>query len=249
MKTTLGNRMKAYERVSEQVLVGRMPMIIRLDGKAFHAWTKRSGCMRPFDRQLMDLMAETMRYLCVQIDGALFGYTQSDEISILVRDDQSVDTIAWMGKRLQKVTSVSASLATYYFNANSPFESRVPAFFDARAFVLPENEVRNYFIWRQTDASTNSLSMLAQSLYTHKELQYKNQAQLQELCWQKGCNWNHLQTVEKRGSCVYWMEQQIVRPKGIANRRRLIIDREIPVFSSEKADAWWQQVLRDGSVL
>ena len=243
MKNTLSNRMKAYERVYDMALPGRLPMIIRLDGKAFHAWTKRVACERPFDHRLMDLMAETARYLCESISGAVLAYTQSDEISILVRDDIHHDSESWFGKRVQKVVSVSAALATYYFNAHSPFEVKAPALFDARVFVVPESDLRNYFIWRQEDASSNSLSMLAQSLYPHHMLQFKGAAELQELCWQKGRNWNHLATMEKRGTCVYRKIIESVRPMGVARRRKWMIDREIPRFASSDADDWWNDVL------
>ena len=90
-----------------------------------------------------------------------------------MRDDQNLDTEAWFDKSLQKVVSLAVASATYWFNSSSLFDKKVPAFFDARAFVLPENEVRNYFIWRQEDATTNSLSMLAQSLYAHETLQHR----------------------------------------------------------------------------
>ena len=202
-RNALSDRMKEYERASELRLTRRLPMIIRLDGKAFHSWTKKVGCVRPFDHRLMDMMAGVTQYLCEGIAGAVLGYTQSDEISLLVRDDQNLDTEAWFDKRLQKVVSLAAASATYWFNSSSLFEKKVPAFFDARAFVLPENEVRNYFIWRQEDATTNSLSMLAQSLYAHETLQHRKWSDLQDLCWRKGQNWNDLETAEKRGVCVY----------------------------------------------
>lgn len=241
MKNDLGERMKAYERVSDLRLPGRMPLIVRLDGKAFHAWTKRVGCERPFDRRLMLLMAETARYLCENMSGAVLAYTQSDEISVLLRDDQRLTSEAWFGKRVQKMVSIAASLATYYFNAHAAFDVASPAFFDARVFVLPEGEVRNYFVWRQEDAAANSLAMLAQSLYAHEALQFKSAAELHELCWQKGRNWNLLATMEKRGICVYRKEMEVVRPKGIARRKRFVIDCEIPRFTSAEAVAWWAQ--------
>ena len=242
-KNNLGERMKEYERASDVKLTRRLPMIIRLDGKAFHSWTKKSGCVRPFDHRLMDMMAALTQYLCENIGGAELGYTQSDEISILVRDDQNIDTDAWFDKRLQKVVSVATSLATYWFNANNLFEKKEPAFFDARAFVLPESEVRNYFIWRQEDATTNSLSMLAQSLCRHNELQNKKWAELQEMCWQKGRNWNDLEVVEKRGACIYRHEVEVSGRDGPVKRMKFFIDRNIPIFTSPDADAWWSALV------
>lgn len=245
-KNSLGDRMKEYERTSDAKLVRRLPMIVRLDGKAFHSWTKKTGCVRPFDHTFIEMMMGLAQYLCENIGGAELAYGQSDEISILVRDDQNINTGAWFDKRLQKVVSIVASMATYWFNANNAFERKFPAFFDARAFILPEDEVRNYFIWRQEDATANSLSMLAQSLYKHGELQRKKWAELQEMCWQKGCNWNNLDSVEKRGFCVYRQEVHVKRSKGVGVRMKFVIDRDIPVFASQDADGWWGRFQRNG---
>ena len=214
-KNSLGDRMKEYERTSDTKLVRRLPMIVRLDGKAFHSWTKKSGCVRPFDHTF-----------------------------ILVRDDQNIDTDAWFDKRLQKVVSIVASMATYWFNANNAFEKKLPAFFDARAFILPEHEVKNYFIWRQEDATTNSLSMLAQSLYRHGELQHRKWAELQDMCWQKGHNWNNLETVEKRGFCVYRREVVVDGRQGPVTRMKFLIDRDIPIFTSPDSAEWWSRFLK-----
>ena len=145
-KNGLGDRMKEYERTSDAKLVRRLPMIVRLDGKAFHSWTKKTGCVRPFDHTFIDMMAGLAQYLCENIGGAELAYGQSDEISILVRDDQNIDTDAWFDKRLQKVVSIVASMATYWFNANNAFEKKLPAFFDARAFIQPEHEFNQLFI-------------------------------------------------------------------------------------------------------
>ena len=243
-KNSLGDRMKEYERTSDTKLVRRLPMIVRLDGKAFHSWTKKSGCVRPFDHTFIDMMSGLAQYLCENIGGAELAYGQSDEISILVRDDQNIDTDAWFDKRLQKVVSIVASMATYWFNANNAFEKKLPAFFDARAFILPEHEVKNYFIWRQEDATTNSLSMLAQSLYRHGELQHRKWAELQDMCWQKGHNWNNLETVEKRGFCVYRREVVVEGRQGPVTRMKFLIDRDIPIFTSPDSAEWWSRFLR-----
>ena len=240
-ESSLGNRMKEYERASEVRLTRRLPMIVRLDGRAFHSWTKKSGCVRPFDHDLMAMMAGLAKYLCEEIGGAVLGYTQSDEVSILVRDDQTIDAQAWFDKRLQKVVSLAAALATYWFNANNAFGRKFPAFFDARAFNLPEGEVRNYFVWRQEDATTNSLSMLAQSLYAHGELQGKKWSDLQEMCWKKGRNWNDLETAEKRGVCVYKQDVVVNGKCGPVARRKFVLDREIPIFHSPDAEDWWRK--------
>lgn len=267
MKDSLGERMKElYEVSSQTTLVGRMPVIIRLDGKAFHTFTRK--CEKPFDGKLHNTMCLTMEFLCRNIQTAVFGYTQSDEISILLHPYKKLDTCSWYGNNVQKMTSVSASFATGYFNEiydwqkllddngeltlrnptlNGDFFIPTPiidklAFFDSRVFNIPEAEVANYFHWRQKDAERNSIQMLAQSLYSHKELDKKNSSDLQEMCFQKGYNWNDLDTWKKRGSAVYKKRQEHLY--GIEGTNKLypysaptygwFIDQDIPIFSQDR---------------
>jgi len=232
-KVTLGDRMKQYEACYDVHILRKVPLIVRLDGRAFHSWTRKSGCIRPFDEKLMALMAETTRFLCENVEGCVFGYTQSDEISLLLRDDQSRDAYAWFDKRLQKIVSLSAAMATCYFNAHNPYEKKFPAYFDSRAFALPAEDVRGYFIWRQNDASKNSLSMLAQSLYSHRELVGKQREALMDLCWQKGQNWDALPTPKKRGFAVRKRTVSVIGKFGPVERQKFVIDEDVPIFSSE----------------
>jgi tRNA(His) guanylyltransferase len=224
-RDSLGDRMKSYyEDVYRIKLTHRTPVIIRLDGKAFHTLTRR--CNRPFDTDFMTAMQLAALELIKQIQGAKIAYIQSDEVSILLTDFDKLDTSAWFDYNLQKMVSVSASIMTYYFNkcieitANDRINS--VGFFDARAFNIPESEVCNMFLWRQKDAERNSLSMLAQSLYSHRELQHKKSNDLQELCFQAGHNWNDLDTYKKRGSCIVYKNQSWQ------------IDWEIPIFSQDR---------------
>ena len=203
MKDSLGDRIKQYEECFNYKFTNRLPVIIRIDGKAFHTWTKKTKCIKPFDEKLINLMSNTTKYLCENISGCVLGYCQSDEISLCLINSQTNQTQSWFDNRIQKIVSVSSSLATYYFNTNNPFDNKIPALFDSRAFILPENEVVNYFIWRQRDATRNSISSLAQSLYSHKELMNKTSDEKQELCFQKGHNWNDLPVSNKRGVLVY----------------------------------------------
>jgi len=138
-------------------------------------------------------MNETMQFLCENIQGAKFGYTQSDEISIVMTDFDTLETDAWFGGNAQKIVSVAASMATAKFNhlANKTFVLKPLAFFDARTFTIPSrSEVVNYFVWRQKDAVRNSISGLAQSLFSQKELHGKNQEAMLEMCKEKGKDWN-----------------------------------------------------------
>lgn len=227
--TKLSERMKGYEKIFDNKIPNRMPIIIRLDGKTFHTFTR--GMTKPFDEGFMGTMIETMKYVCKNIQTTVFGYVQSDEISLLLFNYNKFETQPLFDNRIQKLTSVAASTATAFFNhyLDLPLDNLQK--FDARVFVLPEKEVVNYFLWRQQDAERNSINMLAQSLYSHKELQGKNNSELQELCFQKGKNWNDLETYKKRGTCTY---KNLVMDSGTEVRYDWYIDTEIPIFSQDR---------------
>ncbi|HPI81880.1 MAG TPA: tRNA(His) guanylyltransferase Thg1 family protein [Candidatus Paceibacterota bacterium] len=203
MKDDLGTRMKEqYENRTRYMLPRRTYTIIRLDGKAFHTFTR--GMKRPYDEDLMEVMDETTKYLCENIQGCQMAYTQSDEISLLLTDFDKITTDAWFDGNLQKMASVSASITTAKFNNLMHRRHLVDmdklAFFDARVFTIPDSiEVENYFIWRQKDAVRNSIAMTAQSLYSHKELNGKSSSEQQEMIFQKGQNWNDMPEGFKRG--------------------------------------------------
>ena len=189
-KDSLGDRMKGYENVSKSKLIGRMPVIIRIDGKAFHTWTRQLDDSNPFSDTMHNAMTRTTFSLVSNIQNAVFGYTQSDEISILLNDWKTLTTDQWFGGGLQKIASVSASMATAYFNKIISDEVGCfsPAMFDARVFNITREEVVNYFIWRQIDATKNSISMAAQSKYSSKELHKKNGNDKQEMLFQKAAD-------------------------------------------------------------
>ena len=210
-----------YEHRTRHFLPRRTYTIIRCDGKGFHGYTR--GCEKPFDHGLMDDMAETTKYLCENIQGACIGYTQSDEITIITTDFAKPQTSAWFDGNVQKITSVSASMATAKFNQlridRKLIEERVTdlgssidvedfrkfiyAHFDSRCFTIPDPvEVENGLIWRMQDATRNSIQMVARALASHKECDDKNQSELQELIHQRGQNWNDYPARCKRGTCV-----------------------------------------------
>ena len=200
----LAVRMKEYEDVSRFYLTRRLPMIIRIDGKAFHTYTR--GCEKPFDFNLIGAMIETATFLCGEIQGARLGYVQSDEISIFCQTYDNLGTEPWLGGCIQKIVSVAASLATSFFNKIAPVDNRT-ANFDARVFVLPHSEVTNYFIWRQQDWTRNSIEMLARAHFSHKQLHCVNNKQMQEMLFtQKGVNWSDLPNHLKNGVAVIEQE-------------------------------------------
>lgn len=209
---SLGDRMKKYEDAHRLYLPHRMPMVIRVDGKAFHSWT-RKNCTGVFDPMMHEAMIATTQALCKGIMGAKVGYTQSDEISIVVTDYDSLTTESWFGKNLQKVVSVAAAMATATFNATPKgCSAREPAMFDARAFVLPREEVTNYLLWRQQDAVRNSVQMLARATMSHRECHQLSCIKLKEALLQRGIVWEDLDPWKKCGTTVLRKTQKMFRP-------------------------------------
>jgi len=246
---SLGDRMKGYEHVSRTTLTKRTPVIIRIDGKAFHTWTKQLKNVDdslnddPFSDVMNHAMAETTELLVKNIQNAVFGYTQSDEISILLNDWKTLTTDQWFGNTIQKMASVSASMTTVYFNEACAGVSRrffAPAMFDARVFNLPKEEVTNYFVWRQQDATRNSINMLGQFYFSHKQLQGKNVGQVQDMlmAMDTPVNWNDCDTWMKRGTCVTrGARVPLFGNGGVVGYRPdtgIEIDREIPIFTAER---------------
>lgn len=181
-KSNLGMRMKRYEEVYKYKLVPRSYTIIRLDGRAFHTFTK--GLKKPFDKRVVDAMINTTFKLKSEIQGCKLAYVQSDEISLVLTDFDTHEMQPWFGNEVQKITSVSASIATSTFNAVSGID-RI-ANFDSRVFQVPSHtEVYNYILWRQQDAIRNSISACAQALYSPKQLNGKNQILMREMITDK----------------------------------------------------------------
>ena len=212
----LGKRMKGYEAVSKTVLMKRTPVAIRIDGKAFHTFTR--GFKKPFDNILIKSMQETMRYLCENIQGCVFGYCQSDEITLILTDYKTFDTAAWFDYEVQKLCSISASMATMAFNKffaknvyTTPYISdyyevytkaiEKGAMFDSRCFNISKEEVCNLVYWRQLDATRNAIQMVGQAYFSHKQLQNKSCAMIQEMLFQeKDINFNNYPVYLKRGT-------------------------------------------------
>ncbi len=227
MTDTLGDRMKEfYEDRTRYALPRRTYTVLRLDGKAFHTYTQ--NLKRPFDEQFMQDMDDTARFLCESVQGVRFAYVQSDEISLVLTDFEKPTTHAWFDGNIQKIVSISASLATARFNELRPGKL---AFFDSRVFTIPfQAEVENYFIWRQQDATRNSVSSVAQSLYPHKELMGKSNADKHEMIFQKGLNWNDFPARCKRGRVVVkesYLKEQAVRTRWVVA--------DVPVFTQDRA--------------
>lgn len=254
---SLKNRMLGYENVTNTRLTRRTPVILRLDMRSGHSFTK--GFDKPFDDVFITSMQQTMAYLCSNIQGCVLGYHQSDEITLVLIDYQSIDTDAWFDYRVQKLCSVTSSMATmafnkYFYENVNAFEScnyelglmddrkkelgniywdavEKGAMFDARCFNIPKEEVVNALIYRQQDCTRNSIQMLGQSEFSSKALHGKNQSQIQDmLMLELGINWNDLDTYKKRGSCC------IKETFYADNIERTIwkIDTNIPIFTQDR---------------
>ena len=255
----LANRMKEYEKRNQYYLQKRTPVAIRVDMRAGHTFTR--GFKRPFDYIFMKSMQETAKYMCENMGNAKFAYVQSDEITIILTDYDTLETDCWFNYRTDKLCSISASMATMAFNkyfeenvTNEVLEYKmVPhcveiqqeikeyhntliaaldkgAMFDARCFNIPKEEVTNLIYWRQLDATRNSIQMVGQANFSHKELQNKSCNNIQDMLHkQKGINWNDYPTVCKRGTAIVKVTIESER----INASSWIIDTEMPILKDE----------------
>ena len=271
---SIETRMRGYEYVTRTHLPRRIPAIIRVDGKAFHSFTK--GLRKPFDDFFRNIMQLTMQYMCENVQGCVFGYTQSDEISLLLTDYETIATDAWFDYTIQKMCSVAASMATLAFNKfwAEEFQAQIEhwereddgtmdeetekwvweylvntiqpklftAMFDARVFSIPKDEVCNYFIWRQQDATRNSIETVGQTYFSQKDLNGRSQNEIQEMLWQQhSINWNTYPIAYKRGVCCSKVlrETPMENPRNpgkeiVVARRKWVIDREPPIFTQDR---------------
>lgn len=262
----LGTRMKEfYESVPKTKLMRRTPVAIRIDGKAFHTFTR--GFSKPFDDILINTMQDTMKYLCKNIQGCVLGYTQSDEITLILVDYKRLNSSAWFDYEVQKMCSIAASMATMAFNKF--FESNVEkendsftaewldedtynpnykntklkdlwrvhnnalkngAMFDARCFNIPKEEVTNLVYWRQLDATRNSIQMVGQANFSHKELQGKSCEKIKEmLITEKEISWEDFRPMYKHGFCCI----KVTTETDGVTRSSWEIDKNIPLFVGE----------------
>ncbi len=247
VKDSLGTRMKEfYEAVPKTRLVRRTPVAIRIDGKAFHTFAKDFA--KPFDKVLMKSMQATMKYLCENIQGCVLGYTQSDEITLILVDYKNLNSSAWFDYEVQKLCSISASMATMKFNKefNKTAEDFIifnllnkdekdhidalnkarnkGAMFDARCFNIPKEEVTNLILWRELDAIRNSVEMVGHTYFTPSELHGKTCEDIKNmLMTEKNFDWENLPLDCQRGACC-------VRNKVSISGHAWMIDRYIPIF-------------------
>lgn len=206
VQDSLGDRMKEYEMQFAGVKAMKgLPLIARLDGRAFHTFTK--GLTRPYDQRLSDCMIETTKFL-VDETHAKIGYTQSDEISLVWYYDAKEAADYMFDGRIQKLTSILAALASVKFMKlvleKIPEKAMQVPVFDCRVWQVPTKEVAaDAFLWRELDATKNSISMAAHAYFPHNSLHGMNGSEKQERLWaEKGINWNDYPAFFKRGTYV-----------------------------------------------
>lgn len=217
--TSLGDRMKKYELSVGTTLLPRTPAIIRVDGKAFHTFTRKLTVeVEPanqfhFSERFHKVMSNTAAFTLRDIQNSMMSYKQSDEISFLLNDWKTHETQPWFGGNVQKIVSITAATVTPYFNyfwANEFADEDIGHLhvddlpkFDARVFNVPFADVDNYFIWRQRDAMRNSVNFIARKYLSHKSLQDLNSLEIKEkLLVDCGVTWDDYPLWEQRGSCT-----------------------------------------------
>lgn len=242
----LATRMKRYEQSYDFRVPPRTYVIVRLDGHGFSKYTKKMN--KPFDNVFSDAMDFTAAGLCERFTPK-FAYTQSDEISLILTDFENIEAQQIFDGKVQKICSLTAGVATARFNKylmaktvlNGKlmlFESDIMDFnmaeFDSRVYIIPDfREVYNYLVWRQQDCTRNSISMAAQSVYSHKDLEKKSSEMKQEMLFKKGINWNDYKTKYKRGTIIRKDVYEKDTPSGIVLRSKWS-SVETPVFTQDK---------------
>lgn len=203
----LSDRMKMYENLNKQYLMPNQYVLMRLDGRAFSNFTKRFF-KKPFDANFTSMMFDTMNYVVDNISGAIAGYVQSDEITILITDKMSKNQEGWFNYRVDKMCSIAASMASAFFNKefsnyldNTYYANQYPyPVFDCRVWQVPnKDEVKNVFLWRQRDCIRNSVLQYAQSFFSHKQMLNKNIDMLKDMIIENGNDWNNLNNDIKYG--------------------------------------------------
>ncbi len=252
IKESLGDRMKRFEKANKTKLNRDEPVIIRLDGQAFHTYT--AGFVKPFDEVLIAAMQYTMVRLCEGIMNVRIGYTQSDEITLVLLAGDKQESQLWFDGTADKIITISASMATAFFNEymdkikwmpekmrqdlfpGSKINMKKLAFFDSRAWNVPSHdEAMNCLLWRQRDCIKNSVSSLAQFHFSHRQLHKKNQDDMKNMLVELGHPWDDLPVFKQRGTCSV-KKRYIHRAEtgDVVERTKWDLDLKIPEFGIDR---------------
>ena len=206
---SLGDRMKKYEDVSRFYLTPKQPAIVRVDGRAFHTYTKQKWCKKPYSDILIRAFQRTTLKVCEETMNVCFAFHQSDEVSFLLKDYERKEQQQLFGGNIQKIATTFASKFTAHFNQimidelRPDYNDEYPALgeFDARVFTAPLHEATNYFIWRQQDWIKNSITQYSMSFFSDKQLHNKNSDEKKKMIIEKGEKaWDDLENHLKYGT-------------------------------------------------
>jgi tRNA(His) 5'-end guanylyltransferase len=209
MMDSLGDRMKVYEATGQRALIQKLPVVVRVDGRAFHTFTRDAD--KPYDDGIIRLMLDSAKYVADGMQNFIMGYVQSDEASFMMNNDATIESQPWFNNNQQKIVSITASRMTARFNDRyakmfATYETAMCEF-DSRAFNLPEHEIPNYFYWRYKDWIRNSLSMFARSFFSQKQLEGKNREDVHEMLHNIGHNWIS-ETTEQQRNGTFLLSRQ-----------------------------------------
>lgn len=252
---TLGDRMKQYENVTRNYLMTKQPVIVRLDGRAFHSYCKQKWVEGPFDEKIIKAFQASTLKLCDSVQNVEFAYHQSDEVTFFLKDYKSVQQDQHFNGNIQKISSTIASEFTYWFNKYINLEltktNSKPAFFDCRVYNVPIHEVSNNFIWRQRDAIKNSITSYALNFFSHKQLLNKNSDEKIQMLKENNTPWSDIPLYHQRGTGFYkksieipvkdldsnvlnhLIQKNVIVPESV-ERTKWVADTSLPIFSEEK---------------
>ncbi len=233
----LDKKMRVYEQSIDQSILPDMFMVARLDGRSFSRLTKEiCDFEAPFDERFRDMMVNTVKALMDCGFRVVYGFTESDEISLLFHKDENT-----FGRKVRKFNSILAGIASATFS----MQLGQVAALDCRMIPLPNIEkVQDYFLWRQEDAHRNALNAHCYWLLRKEgldanqataELEGKSVSYKNELLFSRGINFDKLPSWQKRGIGVYWADIEkigfnpITKTEEKTIRRKLQVDMELPL--------------------
>lgn len=245
-KQTLADRMKEYEANFDYKIMRRCPVILRLDGRSFSRLTK--SLEKPSEK-FINAMANTTLDVAKDIEGCVFGYCQSDEITLVLKNDQSIYSMPWFDNRIQKMVSIAAAEATYAFGKNLEKQELElkRGIFDCRVFSVPNTiELVNNLIYRQRDCMRNAISLVADAQLRKrlgkgaalKLLLNKGSKERLQLLFEK-CGidfWKDYPSAVIRGVGAYRKpEEKIGKDNVPIIRNSWVLDYNIPEFDKDAA--------------